>query len=478
MSSLHMRPDAATRPHLRRLALLALLAAAAGAAQAQPIQILFVGNSYTFGRLDPVLTYNAANVRDLTRPQGPLHGGTNPALPFVSGAPFTNLTGTNSYPVGILNTATGREFNSFSPHSQAVGWGGVPGIFKQFTVQQGLDYEVSLSTRNAASLRGHFLNTANSNWDMRSNIGSQRWDKVVLQDQSDEALAPRTVDGVPLGSNYPAVQAYVDRIEDWVHQGTGYTYTEQAMFTAIHGSVAACQAAGGGNFCTNNTSRTIPANANANAAAQIYLQQTWARPNLINPPGTMPFPDPRTGDAIYTNTPAPSYFPTLEAMTDEMTAAMNNVAAFAGADGSGGITGVVPVGQAFMAAVQAGLATRDMYAPGALADGLIDLWFNDGTHASVHGSYLSALTLFGRITGVDPMLLGPNEIAAFDLGISPQDAVALQLVASYTLGFTAAIPEPGTWALFAGGGVLLAWRVRRRDAAGSGVAGLRLQAGR
>ncbi len=450
-------------PIHRTAALAAALSALAwpGLSLAQdPIKVLIVGNSYTFARLNPVLTYNAANVTDLTRPRGVLHGGTNPALPFVSGDPFTNLTGTNSYPVGIMNPATGREFNSFTPHSETVTWGGVPGIFKQMTVQAGLNYEVSLSTRNAASLRGHFLNTANSNWDLRSNIGSQKWDKVVLQDQSDEALAPRSVVNPAdpagplsvLASNYPAVQAYVDRIEDWAHQGNGYSYNEQAMFTAIHGSIAACQAAGGGAFCTNTTNRTIPANTNFNAAAQIYLQQTWARPNLINPPGTVPFPDPRTGDAIYSSTLAPSYFNSLEAMTDEMTTAMLNVAAFAGADGTGGITGIVPSGQAFMRAVLNGVATRDMYAPGALTDGKIDLWFNDGTHASAHGSYLSALTLFGSLTGLDPASLGT---ANFDaeygaLGISATDARALQLVASEQWA-AAAVPEPGTWALMLAG---------------------------
>ena len=360
-----------SKPHVRTAALAATLVAAAWPALSlaqDPVKVLFVGNSYTFGRLDPVLTYNAANVRDLTRPQGALHGGIDPSLPFVSGAPFTNLTGTNSYPVGTIlpptSTLPAREANSYSPHFNTAGssqgaWGGVPGIFKQMTVQSGLNYEVSLSTRNAASLRGHFLNTANSNWDLRGNIDNEKWGKVVLQDQSDEALAPRTVDGVALGSNYPSVQAYVDRIEDWTHQGTGYSYKEQDMFTEMYGSVAACQAAGGGSFCTNTTNRTIPTNTNANAGAQIYLQQTWARPNLINAPGTTTV-DPRTGDAIYSSTPAPSYFPSLEAMTDEMTTAMQNVAAYAGADGSGGITGIVPSGQAFLRAVQKGLATRNM----------------------------------------------------------------------------------------------------------------------
>ena len=441
-------------PTRQVLAGLLALATVWPAQAADPISILFVGNSYTFGRLNPVLTYNAANVNDLTRPQGELKFDT-------SGAPFTNVTGTNSYPVGTINPATGLPFNSFTPHSQTVTWGGVPGIFKQMTVQANLNYDVSLSTRNAASLRGHFLNTANSNWDLRGNIDNKKWNKVVLQDQSDEALAPRSVGGVALGSNYPSVQAYVDRIEDWVHQGTAISYNERAMFTAMYGSVAACETAGGGSFCNNGTTRGIAANVNANADAQVYLQQTWARPNLINPPGTAT-PNPLTGDAVYSTTPAPSYFSSLEAMTDEMTVAMNSVAAYAGSDGSGGITGVIPVGQAFLRAVQDGVATRDMYGATATSDGLIDLWFNDGTHASAHGSYLSALTLFGSITGLDPQSLGRNEQSAFDLGISQIDALALQRIAALELGFPAAVPEPGQAVLLAAGLLGLAgWRRRQ-----------------
>src|SRR4051794_27820626 len=132
------------------LALAASLGAA-GPAAADPVSVLFVGNSYTFGRVDPVMSYNAANVHDLT------------AAMWVA-----NPSGTNA----------------FEPHP----WGGVAGIFKQFTGQAGLDYDVSMSARNAASLRGHFLNTNNAGWDLRGNIGSAAFSKIVLQEQSDEPL--------------------------------------------------------------------------------------------------------------------------------------------------------------------------------------------------------------------------------------------------------------------------------------------------
>ena len=446
---------------LAPLALAGLLVA--GAAAADPVSILFVGNSYTFGRLDPVLTYNAANVRDLTKPQGPAVVGSTADTPK-----FSDVTGTNSYPLG-LNNPSGVQGNSYSPHSQTIGWGGVPGIFKQLTVQAGLDYDVALSTRNAATLRGHFLNTANStNWDLRGNISSQKWDKMVLQEQSDEALGPQTVNGVPLGSNFPSIRANVDLIEDWVHTGrpiqdgvmtnnpTNTTYRERNMFylggtTAAGGgpggqyaNEAACVAAGGtSSSCSNSLVRTIPNNTNSNAATEIYLQQTWARPNLINSPGT-PTIDPATGDATYDTTkPVPSYFGTLEAMTSDMTTGMLNVANFADDDGSSGIKGIIPVGQAFLSAVQAGIATRNMYAPDALTDNLIDLWFNDGTHASVAGSYLSALTNFGSITGLDPAMFGADEIAARDLGLSSADALKLQHIASMALGYTNPVPRAG-----------------------------------
>jgi hypothetical protein len=425
-----------------------LLAAPLPSLAADPVSVLFVGNSYTFGRVDPVLTYNAANVSDLTRPQGPLNGGRDPALPFTTGAPFTNLTGTNSYPTGTA--ISGVTQTSYSPHyasSTAAGsWGGVPGIFKQLTVEAGLNYDVSLSTRNAATLRGHYLNTANSNWDLQGNLRTQSWNKVVLQEQSDEALSARTVGGVALGSNFLSFRAYADKIENYIHRGTAESFQERNL----------------GIGSTSTVNRNIVANPNANAAAQVYLQQAWARPNLINAPGATTI-NPLTGNATYSGAPATSFFSSIEEMTTDLRTNYALAAQYAAADGTGGFAGVVGVADAFLRAIASGVATRNIYASDALSDGLIDLWFNDGTHASTAGSYLSALTLFGSLTGLDPIMFGASEIAARDLGLSATDAVALQRVASDQFRASASVPVPASAALILIGGLgaLLRFRPSR-----------------
>ena len=349
------------------LPLVVALSAPASAQTLPPeISVLFVGNSYTFARVNPVLSYNAANVTDLTKPQGALHGGRDPNLAFTTGAPFTNLTGTNSYPAGTINTATGKPFDSYSPHSQTQSWSGVAGIFKQMTDQANLNYKVALSSRNAATLRGHFLNAANDHWDMRGNIASQTWGKVVLQERSEE---PLTRQG-NLGANPEYARFYADKIENFVHSTTSSgTIRDRDAFAGATSDQrqAACVAAGvAAGTCSNN--RGSFTNANGSDATEMYLFQTWARPNAINAPGAATI-DPATGEATYNTTPATSYYSSLESMTADLKAGYEALKDRADDDGTRGFKAIAPVGETFLRAVTSGKATRDMYAPDAASDG-------------------------------------------------------------------------------------------------------------
>jgi hypothetical protein len=371
-------------------------------AAADPISILFVGNSYTFGRADPAMSYNAANVRDLTDP---------------SRAGFANQTGTNP----------------FEPRP----WGGVPGIFKQLTTQAGLDYDVAHSTRNAATLRGHYLNTNPGAWPLRGNVASQQWDTIVLQERSDSPLPRGRTDNAQ-----PAVfSAYARLLAEYARtQSADFTYTE----TALYGSLANCRDQSGGSATACNMVRSITGNPNTNPDTEVVLYQTWARPNLIAG-GFVTTTDDTTGEVTRTTTPITGPYAAADGL-ETMTAELRDSFAALQAAYPDLFNGIAPVGDAFLLAVQLGFATRDMFAPDALTDGLIDLWFDDGTHASKWGSYLSALTIYGTVTGRDPRWFGRGEQAAADLGIDPRDAILLQRVAALTLGYP--VPTPAALPLF------------------------------
>ena len=388
--------------------------AAATSVVAAPQSILFVGNSYTFGRVDPVMSYNHENIDDLTRPR-----------PDDPDPNFTDTAGTRVW----------------EPHP----WGGVPGIFKQLADQAGAEFDVSMSARNAATLRGHFLNTANADWDLRGNIASKKWDIVLIQEQSDAALPA----GRGANANIPQFGAYADKIEQFVHVGNAHTYRERAMYTAIYGSVANCVAAGGTTAsCDNNTLRTIPANPNANPDAKVYLTQTWARPDMVFPhlatvadanyptiPDGRPIVD-TTNPSFPNGFPDPLYYEAegLGAMTADLRATFA-----AKAQSNPNFAGVIPVGDSFQRALDVGVAKADGFytADGIYAidepDDKMNLWWIDYLHASKYGSYLSALTIFGKLTGISPESFGASEKAAADLGINPGDALKLQRVAAAQL---------------------------------------------
>jgi hypothetical protein len=289
-------------------AALALCAAASASAASTPIEILFVGDSYTFGRVDPVMSYNAANVHDLT-----------------AGFDAVDSSGTNA----------------FEPHP----WGGVPGIFKEFTTESGLNYDVSISARNAASLRGQFLDSASSAWKLRENVASKTWNVVVLQDQSDVSLP----NGKGKNADNAQFQAYVNQFVNFIHTGTAQTYTE----TQLYGSLANCEAAGDSKTSCG-IKRVIPANTNASANTKVYLTETWARPDMVFAhQNTVPDPNSPSGEPIVdtssTGGPATLYYTSLGAMTFDLHAAFAAEAA-----ANPGIAGVIPVGDAFQLAVNQG----------------------------------------------------------------------------------------------------------------------------
>lgn len=113
----------------------------------------------------------------------------------------------------------------------------------------------------------------------------------------------------------------------------------------------------------------------------------------------------------------------IEAMARDVRAAYDLAAA-----GTPLIRGVIPVGEAWLRAMQTGVADPNPY--DGIAFGQVDLWTHDHYHASSYGYYLEALTIFGAITGLDPRALGERERAATELGFSGAQAAALQKVAA------------------------------------------------
>ncbi|MFL9924906.1 PEP-CTERM sorting domain-containing protein [Herbaspirillum lusitanum] len=106
--------------------LIAVCVAGAIASAAEARTILFVGNSYTYGQNSSVRYYKADTVTDL------------------------NAQGATAKPVG-----------------------GVPAIFKAFTVQAGLDYTVSVETVGGIGLDYHYAE--------KRHALDKHWDVVALQ---------------------------------------------------------------------------------------------------------------------------------------------------------------------------------------------------------------------------------------------------------------------------------------------------------
>jgi hypothetical protein len=288
-------------PLPRTLAFFSILSLGAAALPAQAATtILFVGNSFTFGAA----------------------AGAAPLVQDYRPDTVTDLNGSHI--------------------------GGVPALFKAFTVQAGLDYDVSLETAPGKGVDWHY--------DNKLATIAQPFDVVLLQSYS-------TLDAGKPGDPATLIK----------YSGL--------LARAFH---------------------------NRNPKVDVRLVATWSRADQTWKPGGAWYGQPVTKMAL-----------DVRAGYDQADRA------------SGLIGGVIPVGQAWNRAFASGLADTNPF--DGIDAGKINLWAPDAYHASVHGYYLEALTIFGSVTGRDPRTLGAGEYVAKELGIDAATAAALQKVAAAQL---------------------------------------------
>ena len=243
------------------------------------------------------------------------------------------------------------------------GVGGLPALFKSFTAQAGLGYEVSLETQGGAGLDWHLAHKSDV-------IGRRPYDSVVMQGFS-------TLDRDKPGD--PAL--LVDTVRRM-----------SALLRA------------------------------RNPAVEIHVMATWPRAD-------------QTYDAK-----GAWYGQPIEAMARDLRAGYDRAAA-----ATPGLRPVIPVGEAWIRAIHAGVADANPY--DGIDAGKVDLWTSDHYHASNFGYYLEALVVFGSVTGLDPRSLGENECSGFELGLSRPQVAALERIAFEQLVESGGVKlTPGKWA--------------------------------
>ncbi len=434
--------------------------AAAGSAMADPIDILFVGNSYTHGRYDPALNYNAGAasnpsnsvVHDLLCPGTGVTCSSgveavSPVVPTTSNTPGGSLSGQLSY----------LQANPSSQYTEVGPFGGVAGIFLQLTEEAGLNYNVSLIAVSSATLTGYANNTGNEAGDL-SLIENSKYQQVVLQDQSFQPLPTSiTVNGQSAATrgNPTSFQSGVSKLV------TGIDNADKAA-SAPYAAVTLYE--------------TPPIAAygftSSNPKAPIFGSSTVAQQN-----GNKAY-------APYVGAANP-----IAAMASDLhNAYTTEAAAWDSTNPTKSHVAVALAGDAWVSAINAGIAELNPFLSAEPA-GQIDLWDSDpllacctvpiGYHPSAYGDYLDALTLFYQINGVDPTTIDTEfdtanaaygTSASDALGISPQIALGLAQVAVETANQGGPVPEPASLAVLGIGASILAFCRGRTRAHSSSMA--------
>jgi hypothetical protein len=411
-----MRGIVIARAHvvLVLFAALSALAPISAAAADAPVNILFVGNSFTHGRYEPVRTYNAGfgagDVHDLLCPSlvtcSSAEQGTQ-IDPAETPPPGTTLSAQLAY----LQANPSLQYNEPGPY------GGVPGIFLQFTREARLDYSVSAIAVSSATLTGYLNNAGSEEGDLRL-IAGTAWGMVVLQDQSFRPLpATITVNGqsVATRGNFAGFESGVTGLIDAVDATNTAAGKPNPLITLYETQPLA-------SYGYTST----------NANAPIFGTST-------SPPGGP--------NAPYVGDPDP-----IGAMAMDLHEAYEKAANdYMASNPTGSKVNVALAGDAWVSAIDARIAVRDPY----LANNPtfeVDLWDRNpldaccttpiGYHPSTYGAYLSALVLFYEITQVSPESLlaefDPADrrhlaSAAHALGISADIAWKLAFVATETV---------------------------------------------
>ena len=399
--------------------------AAVAQTASDPIEILFLGNSFTHGKYPPALNYNAGpgNSTDSNVVHDLLCPSLTPSGACTSGAeavaPVTPTTA-NTPGATVLGQLNYLQSNPSAQYTEVGPFSGVAGVFLQFTREAGLHYDVSLVAVSSATLSG-YLSNSGSEAGMLPLIANSKWNQVVMQDQSFRPLPSTiTVNGqsVPTRGNPAGFQSGVTGLVNAIDSADATAGKTNAAITLEQTQPLASYGYTSSNPNAPIFGSSTPAQNGGNPAFAPYV-------GASNPIAQM-----------------------ASDLHNAYTGAANT---YNNANPTGSHVNVALSGDAWVSAINLGLAVQNPYLANNPAN-QVNLWDSNpltaccttpiGYHPSAFGAYLDALTLFYKITGVDPVTLGaetnPNSplflsSAANALGISATTAQLLAIAASDTV---------------------------------------------
>jgi len=390
-----------------------------------PVSVLFVGNSFTHGRYPPVLNYNAGPgnstnsnfVHDLLCPTVTSSGACTSGAEAVAAVTPTSA---NTPGANLQAQLTYLQNNTAAQYTEVGPFGGVPGVFLQFTKESGLFYDISLIAVSSATLTGYLGNTGSEAGDLPL-ITNSKFSTVVMSDQSFRPL-PTTI--TVNGQSVPT---------------RGSPSGFQSGMTGLVNDIHAADAAAGKPNAAIILRETHPMASygytSSNPNAPIFGSSTPAQ---------------QGGNAAY----APyvgAANPIAQMATDLHNGYLTAASTYNSGNPTGSKVSVALMGDAWVSAINLGIAVQNPYLTTNPAN-QVDLWDSNpltaccttpiGYHPGATGAYLDALSIYYSITGIDPLTLDAEtnannplfaSSAAQASGISATNAQLLAIAAADTI---------------------------------------------